>query len=186
MRRFFVVLLVLALIAAGYWGYVTYVEPAMATQTGATRTVAETETLAAPVDDLENVIWASGKLVPVAWANLSPEQGGNVQTILVKEGDWVETGDLLAEIDASMADSQIEIASAAVSEARAAYDKLQAGATDSEKAAAKASLAAANAQVALAEAVQRTCPPSHSRGARRGSGPDRYCPGRSQPGPGRL
>ncbi len=153
MRRFTVVLLVLALIAGGYWGYVTYVEPAM-TQTGSTRAApasAGGESPAAPVDDLENVIWASGKLVPVAWANLSPVQGGNVQTILVKEGDWVQTGDLLAEIDAAMADSQIEIASAAVAEARAVYDKLLAGATASEIAAAQAALAAANAQVALAE-----------------------------------
>lgn len=152
MRRVFVVVLILALLAGGYWGYVTYVEPAMATQSGPTRSAGTgAEAPAAAVDDLENVIWASGKLVPVDWANLSPVQGGNVQSILVQEGEWVSAGDLLAEIDASIADSQIEIASAAVAEARAAYDKLVAGATASELAAVEAALAAANAQVALAE-----------------------------------
>ncbi|HRJ43893.1 MAG: efflux RND transporter periplasmic adaptor subunit [Caldilineaceae bacterium] len=154
MRRFLVVLLVLALIAGGYWGYVTYVEPAMATQSGPTRTVAAnggSEALAPPVDDLENVIWASGKLVPLQWANLSPVQGGNLRSILVKEGDWVAPGDVLAELDASLANSQIEIASAAVAEARAAHDKLLAGATASEMAGAEAGLAAAQAQVAVAQ-----------------------------------
>lgn len=151
MRRFLVVLFVLALIAGGYWGYMTYVEPAMAAQNGQTRSVEEAEALAPPVDDLENVIWASGKLVPMRWANLSPMQGGNIQAIHVQEGQWVSAGELLAEIDAAAADSQIEIASAAVAEARAAHDKLLAGATPSEIAAAEASLAAANAQVAVAE-----------------------------------
>lgn len=152
MRRVFVVVLILALLAGGYWGYVTYVEPAMTAQSGPNRSAgAGVEAPVAAVDDLENVIWASGKLVPVDWANLSPVQGGNVQSILVQEGEWVSAGDLLAEIDASIADSQIEIASAAVAEARAAYDKLVAGATASELAAVEAALAAANAQVALAE-----------------------------------
>lgn len=152
MRRVLVVLLVLALLAGGYWGYVTYVEPAMAAQSGPARSLtAEAEALAPAVDDLENVIWASGKLVPVRWANLSPMQGGNLRAIAVQEGQWVTAGDVLAELDAATADSQIEIASAAVAEARAAHDKLLAGATASEIAAAEAGLAAAQAQVAVAE-----------------------------------
>jgi len=150
MRRFLAVLLVLALIAGGYWGYMTYVEPARA-PTRSTVADSGAGTPPAPADNLENVIWASGKLVPVTWANLSPTQGGNVKSILVKEGDWVQAGDLLAEVDAAIVDSQIEIASAAVAEARAAHEKLLAGATDSEIAAAEADLAAANAQVALAK-----------------------------------
>ena len=153
MRRFLVVLLVLALLAGGYWGYVSYVQPQIVTRSASSLTTADADggTLPVSVDDLENVIWASGKLVPARWANLSSMLGGTVQSILVEEGDWVAAGDLLVEIDVPGADSQIEIAGAAVAEARAAHDKLLAGATASEIASAQAGLAAAQAQVALAE-----------------------------------
>jgi multidrug efflux pump subunit AcrA (membrane-fusion protein) len=101
-------------------------------------------------DDLENVIWASGKLEPLHWAGLTPEYSGIVQTIYVEEGAWVHAGDLLLELDDAVAASQVQSAEAAVAEAESALAKLRAGATKAELAAAQARVAAAQAQVSLA------------------------------------
>jgi multidrug efflux pump subunit AcrA (membrane-fusion protein) len=100
---------------------------------------------------LENVIWASGNLAPVTWANLSPIQGGTVKTIYVAEGAWVDKGDLLLEVYNGTLISQMEIAAATLDEAKAAHDQLMEGASEAELAAAQAQLAAAQANVALAE-----------------------------------
>ncbi len=100
----------------------------------------------------ENVIWASGKLLPVRWAALSPAVAGTVKTIHVAEGDRVETGKLLVELDGEILQRQVEVAAAAVAEAEAARAKLLAGATPSQLAGGRAELAAAQAGLAAAQA----------------------------------
>ena len=62
---------------------------------------AGTQAPAAP----ENVIWASGKLLPVRWAAFSPATGGTVKALYPAEGHQVEAGTLLAEIDNSILQS---------------------------------------------------------------------------------
>ncbi|MEZ4673975.1 MAG: efflux RND transporter periplasmic adaptor subunit [Caldilineaceae bacterium] len=84
------------------------------------------------------------------WAGLSPAVSGLVSQIHVAEGDWVEAGQLLLELDTPVVQSQVAIAEAAVAEAEAALTKLQAGATAAEVAAARAQVAVAEANVALA------------------------------------
>src|SRR5512143_1361514 len=85
---------------------------------------------ATPVPDAtEGVIWASGKLVPVQWAGLSAASSGTVKAVHVAEGDRVQGGDLLFELNSAALQSQLQVAAAAVAEAEAARTRLVAPAT---------------------------------------------------------
>ncbi len=101
----------------------------------------------------ENVIWASGKLLPARWAGLSPAVSGTLRTLHVAEGDSVQAGTVLAELDNSLLQSQVAVAQAAVAEAEATRARLLAGATLAELAQAQADVAAAQAGVAQAQAA---------------------------------
>jgi multidrug efflux pump subunit AcrA (membrane-fusion protein) len=116
---------------------------------GGEAVAAGTQAPAAP----ENVIWASGKLLPAQWAALSPATGGTVKAIYAAEGDRVEAGALLAELDNGVLQSQVEAAAATVAEAEAARAKLIAGATPADLAAAEADVRAAEGAVAQAQAA---------------------------------
>lgn len=144
MRRVLYIIIGIIVIVGTGWGYLRYQQAQEAAQQAA----AEAE--AAQTNDLANVIWASGKLTPVTWAGLSPATTGVVNRIHVSEGEWVEAGQLLVELDNGVAQSQVTMAEAAVVEAEAALAKLKAGATAAEIAAAQAQVAAAEAGVALA------------------------------------
>ncbi len=143
MKRVWIALGILALAAAGWYGYSQYTARQQAADEAAAAAAQEP-------DPLENVIWASGKLQPEQWADLAPVNSGRVAAIHAAEGDWVEQGDLLLELDAAVLESQVAAAAAAVAEAEAALAKLQAGATPADLAAAEAEVEAARAQVALA------------------------------------
>jgi HlyD family secretion protein len=101
----------------------------------------------------ENVIWASGKLLPARWAGLSPAASGTLRTLNVSEGDKVEAGVVLADLDNGILQSQVEVARAAVAEAEAARSKLLAGVTPSELAQAQAEISAGQGVVAQAQAT---------------------------------
>ncbi len=151
MKRVLILLGLVVVLAAAAWAYVTYVDPTLLPQTSDSGSDEVLE--ASPEDaasDLDSVIWASGKLLPIVWANLSPLQGGIVQTLHVAEGDWVESGDLLVQLENPAAAGQVDIAAATVAEAEAAHAKLLAGAGEAEVAAAQAGVATAEAQVSLA------------------------------------
>jgi multidrug resistance efflux pump len=143
MRRIFIMLGILVLLGVGVWGYRQY-------QAQQAAELAVEQAALADVDDLENVIWASGKLEPVHWAGLSPAVTGIVSHIDVEDGAWVEPGTLLLTLDTAVAESQVTMAAAALAEAEAALAKVVAGATTAEIAAARAQVAAADANVALA------------------------------------
>ena len=101
----------------------------------------------------DNVIWASGKLLPARWAGLSPGVSGTLRTLHVAEGDAVEAGAVLADLDNGILQSQVEVAKAAVVEAEAARSKLVAGVAPTELAQAQADIAAAQGTVAQAQAT---------------------------------
>ncbi|MFN3335600.1 MAG: biotin/lipoyl-binding protein, partial [Caldilinea sp.] len=141
------VLIIGVLAAAGWWGYGYYQEQQNAAQE------AELMAAAALEQEVEQVIWASGKLTPVIWAGLGPTTAGAVAAIHVNTGDWVEAGDVLLELDNSVLRGQVTVAEAAVAEAEAALAKIKAGASAAEIAAAQATVEAARAQVAVAGAA---------------------------------
>jgi HlyD family secretion protein len=147
-KRLWIVLgIVTALVVIGWWVF--------ANQSGGSATVsgpAAEGTVTAP-DVPDNVIWASGTLRPVTWAALSPATGGTVQTVHVAEGDMVQAGDVLIDLDNGVLRSQVDAAAAALAEAEAARDKVLAGATVAQLAAARADLASAQAGQAQAKAA---------------------------------
>ena len=148
MRRALLIILVLAVLGVGGWyGYNAYV----ANQAAAPAPPSASQTQEVQVETLDNVIWASGKLVPVSWAGLSPAVGGTVQAIHVSEGEQIAADTVLADLDNGVLQSQVDVAAAALAETEAARDKLLAGSTDAQIAAARAGVAAAEADVALAE-----------------------------------
>ena len=145
MNRWIVTLIVVGVIgAAGWWGWNYYQEQQAA------EVAAAAAAEAAASSDLEQVIWASGKLTPVQWAGLAPSGSGTVAAIYVQEGDTVAAGNLLLELENGVLQSQVKVAEAALVEAQAALAKLQAGATPADIAAAEAAVEAAKAQVAVA------------------------------------
>ncbi len=157
MRKLIIALLIVAVLVVGGWfGYTTYYgnSPAqILTQPSQPAQQASAPVVSAASNG-ENVIWASGDLVPAQWAGLSPEAGGRIAMIHVMEGDVVAAGDLLAELDNGILQSQVDIATAALAEAEAAQAKLLAGATAAQIAGAEAQLAAAQAGVASAQAQE--------------------------------
>lgn len=151
MKRVWIVLGLIVILAAGGWAYAAYVNPSLLPQPAETSAVdAEAASQEQEDSELDSVIWASGKLLPTVWANLAPLQGGIVQTLHVSEGDWVEPGDLLIQLENPAAESQVEISAATVAEAEAAHANLLSGAGEAEIAAAAAGVATAQAQVSLA------------------------------------
>jgi multidrug resistance efflux pump len=143
MKRIAIAVIVIIAAAGAWWGYNNYQQQ----QEQAAQEAAASQE---QTDELASVIWASGKLQPLVWAELSPAMSGLVTAIHVAEGDMVSAGDLLVELDNAQAKAQVEVARAAVAEAKAARAQLLAGATEGEIAAARAQVAAAEAGVALA------------------------------------
>ena len=114
MRRIIMILLIIGGIGAvGWWGYTYYTEQQAAEEQAAEAAAAAAE------QELEQVIWASGKLTPVSWANVGPATSGTVAAIRVASGDWVSTGDVLLELENAVLQGQVAAAEAAVSEALA-------------------------------------------------------------------
>lgn len=104
-----------------------------------------TPTPIADMTDFENLITASGTLLPSQRANLAFRAGGQVVQVAAKAGDQVKKGDTLARLDASEAEAAIAVAVAAL-------NQLKAGATKDEIAVAQAALDTAQAQLAQVRA----------------------------------
>jgi HlyD family secretion protein len=94
---------------------------------------------------LSNVVSATGEVRPARWASLSFPVDGQVQTILVEEGQTVTSGQPLIQLDAVRLNR-------AVSEAQAALARLKAGAHPQGVAAAEQTVAAAKADIQIAKA----------------------------------
>lgn len=89
---------------------------------------------------IKELISASGKIEPVTQVKVSPEVSGEITKLLVKEGQEVKKGQLLAVINPDILETQIERAGAQV-------NQLKAGTLQS-----KAQLKQLEAQLILAEA----------------------------------
>jgi len=69
-------------------------------------------------EELQNVVSATGKVVPAQWSRLSFSAIGVIQEILIKEGDVVQEGDVLIrlkgkeELLASIASAELEVTAA--------------------------------------------------------------------------
>lgn len=96
-------------------------------------------------------VQASGRIYPEKEVKISSDVSGEIFNLSVKEGDSVQTGDFLAQIDPEAIESQVQRGQAAVSSARA------------QKAQSEASAAQAEAQVEQAKAQLNTQIQIHNR-----------------------
>jgi HlyD family secretion protein len=114
----------------------------------------DAEPTTVPVDTLPAVtasdrVVAEAEVLPIRDVELRFELDGTIDRLLVVEGDRVEEGDLLAQLDTRDLNLDVEDKTAALAQSRADYELLLEGATDEE-------VAAAEAQVVNAEAsIQR-------------------------------
>ncbi len=154
MRRAIVIGLgIIVLAAAGYFAY-TYFSGTQANVTN--QPVAQEQTDAAAQQTLDNVIWASGKVVPAHWAYLGFETGGRVDVVAVDEGADVVEGTILAELDARDLQAAVAQAEAALKQAEAQLAQVQTPARVEEIAGAEAGVQAAEAQLQAAQAALST------------------------------
>jgi HlyD family secretion protein len=104
------------------------------------------------IDTGPEVISATGEVRPDKEATLGFETDGRVIELLVEEGDVVEAGDVIARLDTSVLEVQVEQAEAGLDVAKAELKRAQAGSRAEEIDEAEQQLAAANASVAEAVA----------------------------------
>jgi multidrug resistance efflux pump len=119
---------------------------------GGNPTVAAATPTIAPVKD-NSALKAEGKLQPAQSVNLSFVTGGEVAEVLVKEGDAVKAGDVIARVksdaqQAAVARAEADVAAAKASEAKYVEQLPQ------QIAAAEAEIRSAEAQIAASAAKQ--------------------------------
>jgi len=131
------VVLAVVVLAGGAWAYMTYLAPQP-----------EADIPEEPEEELVRVVSATGVVVPFRWTTLSFEMGGQVAEVLVQEGDQVQEGQLLVQLDNSDLEDAVARAEAALVTAQATLAQVQAEPRTEELAVAEASLAAARAQLA--------------------------------------
>ncbi|MCU0550629.1 MAG: efflux RND transporter periplasmic adaptor subunit [Leptolyngbya sp. Prado105] len=125
----------------GYFGYQQYT----ASQRQESRRRIQTVTV--DRTDTALTISANGTVQPAQSVNVSPKSSGVLRQLLVKEGDRVEAGQILAYMDDSNLQGQLMQAQAQVATAQANVEKLEAGNRPQEIAQAEAQLAAAQANL---------------------------------------
>jgi HlyD family secretion protein len=142
---------VLILAALGYAGYRSYLAPGPATP-GFTPSSSGPET--------PTIVSAEGKIIPLQNATLAFRMAGRIQKVVVKEGDTVQAGAALIQLEADDLQAAVDQAEAAVALAKAQLDQVKAGARPEEIAAAEAAYKAAQSGVgqAVAQRNQITNP----------------------------
>src|SRR5690606_3344128 len=104
-------------------------------------------------------------IVELETTDLSFEIGGRVQAILVDEGDLLESGDVVARLDETLATLEARARRAEMDVARAELDLLGAGALPEDIRAARAELSAARSRAALARRTLARLEPLARQGA---------------------
>lgn len=134
------------LIAAtlGVGGYVGYNQYTTAQRRESRRRV---QTVTVDRSDTAITISANGTIQPAQSVNVSPKNSGVLKQLLVKEGDRVTAGQILAYMDDSNFQGQLIQAQAQVANAEANLKKLESGNRPQEIAQVQAQLAAAQANL---------------------------------------
>ncbi len=129
------------------------VQAQQATQTpssnpaGGPQVVDETTT---QVQDMTVTVSATGTVIPSHKVNLGFEVSAPVAEIMVKEGQTVKAGDILARLDTSEVSQALQNAQVALQSQQVAYNGLTAPPRDVDIAAAKSAIAAAQAAAGAA------------------------------------
>lgn len=149
MRRFwlFVIAVCVVLLNACSQPAATDSEPAVASPVPTAATSPAAAPTAAPAI-VNGTLIASGRVQPVTVLDLSFVGAGSVAEVLVKPGDRVRAGDMLASLDIRTLDLTMAEAKVALAEAQANYELLISGATPEQIEQAQAEIARARARVA--------------------------------------
>lgn len=142
-----IAVVILALVGAGsYVAYQRIVLP---------QTQASQPTITRPVQrrDLTITIAANGTIKPERAINISPKNSGILRSLLVKEGDTVEQGQILAYMDDSNLQGRLTQAQAQIATAAASLQELLAGNRSQDIAQGQARLASAQASLKQAQDV---------------------------------
>ncbi len=119
-------------------GYTAYSQLAVKSKRESRR---KEKTVAVERVNLPIAISANGTIVPERSVNVSPKTSGVLKTLLVKEGDTVKTGQILAQMDDSNLQGQLTQNRGQLASAEANLQKLLNGNRVEDIAAAKAQLA---------------------------------------------
>ncbi|TKJ31507.1 MAG: hypothetical protein CEE40_01600 [Chloroflexi bacterium B3_Chlor] len=130
------VVLAVAVLAAAAWIYTAYLAPQP-----------EADTVDEPEEEVTRVVSAIGVVLPFRFATLSFKMGGVVEEVLVEEGDQVQEGQLLVQLDKSDLGEAVAQAEAALGTAQASLGQVEAASRAEELAVAQASVAAAQAEL---------------------------------------
>lgn len=135
------------LLAAGILGTGGYFAYDQYTTSQRRETRRRVQTVTVERVDTAIAISANGTVQPAQSVNVSPKSSGVLKQLLVKEGDRVVTGQVLAQMDDSNLQGQLLQAQAQVANAQANLNKLESGNRPQEIAQAQAQLAAAQANL---------------------------------------
>ncbi len=147
------------LVAAGLVGVAATV-PLVARNSAPRQNISQ---LTVPVQSKNVVarITASGDVVPVRRLNLNPKTAGRLEKLYVEQGDQVQQGQIVAQMDRSELEAQREQSLAELSQAQANLSLLRAGSRPEAIGQAQATVNQAKAEVTAAQtkldlATQRT------------------------------
>ena len=145
------ILLILAVIGGG--GYYAYTQLTAPANNQSTRKRDRTITIKRV--DLPIIVTANGTIQPEKSINVSPKSSGKLKSLLVKEGETVKTGQILAYMDESNTLGQITQADGQLAAAQASLDLLRAGNRSQDIGQAQANLTNAEATLEQSEIVFR-------------------------------
>jgi len=147
------ILVIVVLLAAGYFAYQQFFAPEPETETTGDGTSGNPDNVS--VETNLNQVSAEGQIVPLENAMLSFQSGGQLEDILVSEGDVVEAGTPLLQLDTTDQDLAVVQAESGVTQAQANLETAQAGLVAAETGlkAAEVGVEAAKAQLALTTAA---------------------------------
>jgi HlyD family secretion protein len=154
MRRWLIIITVLAVVGVGAYYYLS--TQGMLPQAAMTTATTPTPEPTLPAQQAPSQIVAEAVVLPKQSANLSLATGGIVAVVLVAEGDTVEAGTVIAQLDNKRQVVAIAQAQARLANTQAALAQLTAGPLPSEVTAAEAAVDIARAQLTkLTEAARQ-------------------------------
>lgn len=158
--RIAIALIFVAVSGGGYYAYTQLIAPA---NNQATRKRDRTVTIKRV--NLPIIVTANGTIQPEKSINVSPKSSGRLKSLLVKEGENVRTGQILAYMDESNTLGQITQADGNLAAAQASLDLLRAGNRPQDISQAQANLTNTQATLEQSEIVYRQNQQLYQEGA---------------------